>query len=481
MQNTLLISILQKFSSVERHRWIDYLQSDYHCTNQKLRRLALIIMKQIRDWEQPRLTKQECWSKLFPSKPYQEKSLNNYVSDLLQHTYQFLSHERLKEQTDLQFEMQIKHLLDLNLTKQADRTLRRWKRLSGANKGADALFVRQAQARFEDTIGLMGSRRQHTRALQEQSRHLDHYYALQQLINYCGMLSRQSIIQGDYELPYLKEILRRYDANEQELQAEPAISVYVALVKLLQQNSTEEEFKALEQQLHQHPDALPDSERKMAYNFLLNYCIRQINRGQTHFYASVFNIYQNLLKEGLLLQDGYLTQWTYTNIITTASRLKAWDWTENFIHQYRTQLPQKDQHNAYYYNLSALRYEKGDYKEALQGLNEVEFTDAFYQMAAKTIQLKIYYLLQEADAFRALLFASRQFIVRNRQLSTAKKQTYQNFLKLLGRLFDLRYEQPFWNAVKWQKRFSQLEERLDNPKYSASSKDWIRAELQLLS
>lgn len=480
MENTLLISLLRRLSADQRSNWGLFINSDFHCRNQVLRQLATTILNNVRDWESPSFSKEDCWAVLFPKTPFEETKLNNHISDLLQFTYQFLSHERLKTSQNLQFELQVSQLLDLNLTKHAERILRKWKRQSSANQGTEALRVRQLQARFDDVIDLRGSKRQHTQALQEQSRHLDQCYALQQLINYCGMLSRQSIVQGEYELTYLAEILRRYGADEQGLQTEPAIAIYVALAQLLQEHSSEDEFKQLEALLEQFPKALPSNDRKTVYNFLLNYCIRQINRGQTHFYQSVFNIYKNLLTEGLLLQDGFLTQWTYTNIITTASRLQAWEWTEDFIHRYRNALPKKDRHNAFHYNLSALRYERGDYSEALQGLHEVEFTDAFYQMAAKTIQLKIYYLLQEAEAFRALLFASRHFILRNRQLSTTKKQAYQNFLILLGRLFDLRYERPYWNATKWEKRKSQLLERLENRTYSANNKDWIRKELREL-
>jgi len=117
----------------------------------------------------------------------------------------------------------------------------------------------------------------------------------------------------------------------------------------------------------------------------------------------------------------------------------------------------------------------------LRGLHNIEFTDAFYQLAAKTIQLKIYYLQQEHEAFSALVFASRQFVLRNRQLSTAKKQACQNFLKLIRRLFDLRHQRPYWPAEKWEQRRTQLLERLDNAKYSANNKDWIRGEVALLS
>ncbi|MEL6832803.1 MAG: hypothetical protein AAFP77_07415 [Bacteroidota bacterium] len=481
MRNTLLAKVLDTLSNTEREDWLRYVYSDCYCTSAILRQLAAHLRQAAFNWEEPATGKEHTWKQLFPGRSYREASLNNYISDLLQLTYDFLGQQQYLKQQDLQYELKIEQLLDRNLLKPAQRLYRKWVQQSSQARGAEAFRVRQIQAQYADVINLMDSKRQHSTAIQDQSRYLDQYYALQQLILYCGMLSRQSIVQGTYELPYLEEILKRYQNNQQGLQEEPAIGIYVALAQLLQEDSTIEDFRALQDRLQQYPDALPEEERKTAYNFLLNYCIRQINRGQTHFYQSVFDIYQELLAARLLLHDGHLTQWTYTNIITTASRLKAWEWTENFIHTYRDQLPAKDRYNAYHYNICALRYEMGQYDEALRGLHNIEFTDAFYQLAAKTIQLKIYYLQQEHEAFSALVFASRQFVLRNRQLSTAKKQAYQNFLKLIRRLFDLRHQRPYWPAEKWEQRRTQLLERLDNAKYSANNKDWIRGEVALLS
>ena len=480
MKNTILFSILERLTESELEAWLRFVASDYHCSNSKVHSLSQLIANYQPRWDHPKLEKQAAWKQLFPGKTYREASMNNYVSDLLQLTYQFLAHQQLQQQSDLQYELQIQQLLDRNLTKPAERLYKKWLKLSSDAKGAEALRIRQVQARYQDTFGLLASRRKHINALQDQSSYLDQYYALQQLINYCGMLSRQSIVQGHYELSYLEEILRRYRNNEQGLQEVPAIGIYVALVQLLHEDSSEEDFRALQERLHRDADTLPESEQKTVYNFLLNYCIRQINRGQPHYYQAVFSIYQDLLSTGLLLQDGRLTQWTYTNIITAASRLKAWDWTEAFINDYRDLLPAKDRYNAFHYNISALRYERGQYDEALQGLHQVEFTDAFYQLAAKTIQLKIYYRQEEVEAFQALVFASKQFVMRNRQLSAAKKQAYQNFLKLIRRLFDLRTQQPYWNTAKWEQRYAQLQERLTNQNYSANNKDWLKGELQLL-
>ncbi|MCB0589081.1 MAG: hypothetical protein KDD06_27580, partial [Phaeodactylibacter sp.] len=80
------------------------------------------------------------------------------------------------------------------------------------------------------------------------------------------------------------------------------------------------------------------------------------------------------------------------------------------------------------------------YHQALQSLQGVEFSDAFYHMAAKIIQLKSYYELEETEPFFSLLEASRKYIRRNRQLSDYQKQSNSGFLKIAGKLKNLRLQ-----------------------------------------
>ena len=72
-------------------------------------------------------------------------------------------------------------------------------------------------------------------------------------------------------------------------------------------------------------------------------------------------------------------------------------------------------------------------------LHNVEFTDAFYHLSAKLIQLKTYYLLAENEALLALINATRRFVQRNRQLSDYQKKSSLNFLHILQLLSQLRY------------------------------------------
>ncbi|WP_367389224.1 hypothetical protein [Lewinella sp. LCG006] len=482
MKNNLLSQILHKFSPPQLKAWSAYCQSPYHLTNKHLQNLSVLLLEYFQRESYQLLDKATLWQQLHPDQPYRASTMNNYLSDLLQATYAFLAHNELQNNEDIAYPLQIQALLDLGLVIPAQRILKKWQKkwADFPEEGATSLNIRYQIAGFEDTISLLASKRKHNSALQRKSQLLDQYYTLEQLVNYCNMLSRQHIVQGQYELSYLKEVFQKAAAVDQQMQYQSAINIYLALARLLQSEDDDHSFSDMEKQLEIYPEALPPEEKRTVYNFLLNYCVQRINMGETHYYQKVLTIYRKLLDEQLLLRDQRISQWTYTNIVTSGSRLKAWEWTEHFLESYRTFLPPQDQYNAYHYNLAALRYEQAQYDKALQGLHQVEFTDAFYHLGAKSIQLKIYYHKEETASFQALIFATRQFVTRNRQLSSLKKNAYLNFLKLIKQLYDLRYESKYWKSEKQQHRMQKLQDRLSNKAYSANYKDWLAEEREKL-
>ena len=149
-------------------------------------------------------------------------------------------------------------------------------------------------------------------------------------------------------------------------------------------------YFALKVNLEQNLNRFPIKELLEIYSYLLNYCIRSINKGQLEFYQETLDLYQILLKEKIIFKNNYLIQWHYKNIITVGVRLKAFEWTENFIHQYKKYLPPHERENAYAYNLAVFYYSTQQYKAALQLIYDVKFVDVTYYVGVKTIQLKSY-------------------------------------------------------------------------------------------
>ncbi len=134
------------------------------------------------------------------------------------------------------------------------------------------------------------------------------------------------------------------------------------------------------------------------------------------------------------------------------------------------------QHNVFTYNLASLYYERGDYRQALQLLHEVEFTDAFYHVAAKLIQLKSYFELDETDAFFALVEAARKYLQRNRQLSEYQKKSNASFLRFATRIYNLRIQRGALTRGEFAQAHRRLSDRLAAAEPLAN-KEWLQAAL----
>ena len=185
-----------------------------------------------------------------------------------------------------------------------------------------------------------------------------------------------------------------------------------------------------------------------------------INFGHSAFYREILDLYKVLLERKIIFKNNYLTQWSYINIVTAGIRLKDYSWTEEFIQNYKDFLLPEVRHNVYTYNLVALYFERKDYQQALQLLHSVEFTDAFYHLSAKIIQLKSYYELDEMEAFFALIETTKKYLSRNRQLSSYQKVSNTNFLKLANRIYNLRLKAFSSRGNNFQKHWKQLKKEL---------------------
>ncbi len=159
-----------------------------------------------------------------------------------------------------------------------------------------------------------------------------------------------------------------------------------------------------------------------------------MRENEEQYVEEALNIYLKTIKSGLLIEKGFLSPWTYKNVIKLGLRLQRYDWTETFILKYNPNISEAFRSNSLHLNLADLYYYKKDYDRALSNLTKVEFSDIFYTLQAKVMLLKIYYETKEEEALHSLIASFRIFLKRNKLISNNVRETYQNFTTLLQRL-----------------------------------------------
>jgi hypothetical protein len=99
-------------------------------------------------------------------------------------------------------------------------------------------------------------------------------------------------------------------------------------------------------------------------------------------------------------------------------------------------------------------------------LLKVEFNDVYYHLDSKSLLMKVYFELDEYDAFASLVDAFKIYLRRNQTISEVQKKTYHNFILLINKLMKFKLNRSAPNAA-FMEELEQLRPAADIP--------WLRS------
>ncbi len=274
--------------------------------------------------------------------------------------------------------------------------------------------------------------------LQATSDALDHYYALEKTRHLWEMINMEAMVQHRYDMG-LGMALQNWLAEEPDrFEQAPILEIYrLSLLLLTDYEQTDSYFK-LKTLLQQHEALLTTSDLQDLYTSLLNFCTRRLNQfADENFRREYFQLNQELLRKGWLLQNGQVSVWRYINLVASGLRLGEADWVGDFIEAYRPHLPKELQHNIYHYSLGQFYYYQEQLDEAQRNLALVSFEEPTFNIGVRLLLAQIYYDADEIDLLFNQLEANRLFLIRDSTISDQRKEQmhqFQLFLRRLARL-----------------------------------------------
>lgn len=484
MYSSKLIKVLKSLSKAEKKQFSAWISSDFINTNENIKQFAFILLELSTSFNgqllAEALDKKKLFKKVFPKLRFNNLKINNLISDTYISLCDFLSYQNFQNSRQLarlclMDELQQKELNEI-VEQEAKKFEQEQQKLTIRNSSFyfdEYLFYKQG-----DTLFLSKPNRKADPNLQLKNDNLDLFYFSTKLKIACDMMSRNAVIQANYDASFLTEIVDNYHLNSLEYEQIPAISIYYNVLQMLKNQEDNQYYHQVKSQLADNLNKFPNEELRTLYDYLRNYCIRKLNSGETKYYQEVLNLYQFLLENKIIFKNGYLSEWDYKNIITVGLRLQSYEWTENFIKLYKESLPKLVRQNAFIYNLASFYYETHAYKKSLQLLHEVKFTDTSYHLGAKIIQLKSYYELEETEPFYALTDAFQIYVKRSRQLSDYRKTAYLNLIKITKKVYKLKEQKGIIAKSTWQSRYEKVQLYIDSQRIA--NKDWIENELGII-
>ena len=481
MENSKLFNVYQSLTKQEAKRFYRMVQSAYQ-KEHRIVRLISYLIKYHDQWGQTKYWKKEKIYKAVFGKdtPYNDLKLRETYSGLYAELKRFIMQEELKSDDFFAQLYLVRSLRKRKANKAYNAERGKLQERLNQHGAQDAEFYQKSFLVAKEDRLHHGQ--QHLRvfdkALQEMLDALDAFYFSLKLRESCEMLNLERIQGKEYKRPFLDDLVALLERENSEQGLSSSVEVYLTIYRSLTEGE-EVYFDRMQEHLGQLEGVFTEAERRGVFTYMLNFCISKVNRGQQSYYPKLLDLYLLGVDKGLILDQDSLHHNHYKSMVTIAIRMKRYEMAESILEDYRHLIHPNWQENAYFLNLSDIRFAQKKYDLVLDTLNRVEFTDGRMAASAKKTQLQTYYHLREETSLPYLINAIKIFIKRNKELPDMYKEYYLNFVKAFQRLVDIDWKRDYMDHKKRIEKIEQIHSYVEgNPMFD---KVWLRSQIVRLN
>ena len=482
MHSSKLLDIIQLLNRKELLSFQQYLSSDYfnHGTEkQDLLQLFLLIRNHFDDLKHPALQKKAVFEVLYPRKAFNSGKLDKLMSALLHALTIFLGQQHYGLEKSI-IPQQLAFVNLLQNRKSANHARYYFKKL---NKTIEQLELNDGEYYFNKYLIEKERFRQiglEEKSLQKQDhsktyQSLDIFYLITRLEHACYLLSEHKF-RKPLKLEGLTTFLDNIKADFVKTGSfeNPLVDVYYRIYEMLKSDREEPEyFNQIQRLMDREFDNIPFSTFKTLSAILRNYKIAHYNKSSQTSTQELFDLYKKHLEQGLVNYSSGIHPTTYKNVVTMGLRAEAYDWVNNFIHQFKDKIEGKPPESDFYqFNLAKYKFAIKEYDQALDLISQ-SFGEIYLKIAAKILELKILFetdsqiLSSRIDAFK--LFIHR---LSPSEVIASKKKSSQAFVNILRQLANQ-------NTQMDQKKLKRIQSKVTQNEM-ISARDWLLSTLDRL-
>ncbi len=442
MISSKLIDLLKTFSEEEFRKFGLYVSSPYFNKENIQVKFYAVLKKYYPDFENRNFEKEKVFRKLYPEKKYNDGVMRNILSTMLQLAEDFLRDQNLrKNEFNLELSL-MKELDERKMDKLFEKAEIETERLLENRAAKDENY-------YYDKYLLLSEKRAN-RSMQKSSLYgtelllneISESLAVFFMINTLRTItqlansnfnmfstSNSVIFANEIEMYLDKEFLKYKDVTY--------IRFYYNAFKLAK-TKEEKYFFALRTIADSDYEKLTILEKRGIFTLLTNYCYYMIGRGDLKFRKEHFLIHKENIESGNYKGDmPYLSHILYLNVIVTGIEAGELSWVEQFIEQYKDELDEINRENTYNFSHALLNYHHKNYDKALLQASKVKTDDHSYKHQLKSLYLKIYFEMNDAEPFYSHIDSYKHFLQNDKNISEQMKLSLLNYVNFSKRLFDI--------------------------------------------
>ncbi len=459
-----VIEFLKMLDNWEMNQFSEFVNSPFFNKHVETKTAFGFIAQQIK--KRKAIDKKSLFQQLYPEQTYDVQKISNILSYIMKLLEQFISFKQ-QQQTD-------KSSSQLNLLRfLSERSSNHYfeQEFRNIKKHQENALNSFYAYQLYDEHELNRKKRNQSESIELSNNFLDVFYFKEKFRLGCNMQSRKNVVANQFDFS-LFDILEKFIQTHPEIiRSNNNLHVYYLSYKLI---VTENEvfYFELKDFLQKKELKISKENKKEIYNYLQNYIIKRINNGARKFLEELYVLYLRTLENGIIFNNGFLSQWEYKNIVTTGCRLGKFEWTKNFIVAYKNRLEPSIADNAYQFNLASFYNYLKQHDKTLEVLRDVQFNDVYYYLNTNVLLIRSYFGLAEHELLLQLLDTFRIYLLRNKKMSTYQKKLYKNLIMYSKKLSLLEQHKNNYSKPEYEERKIKIHEQIKNKKDTIAL-DWL--------
>lgn len=445
MKNSKLVSLLSKLSQKEFKDFGKFIKSPYFNSNSNIIKLYDLIAKYFPDFNNPKLTKENIYSFIYPGEKYNDSTVRGLLSSALKLGEEFLSVNFLRENENHHKEFLLTQLCRKKIFDLFNIHLKntRAELEEVSSKDEDYFYLKY---RIETQISTIESKSYipltqkdipgdtHT----NDTDNLINYFLISLMKRYNYLLTKTGSLNVSLDLKFFDEVMQYL--HKTDLSKIPVLNYHYNRAMLYLSGMDKKYYTELEKILYDDFENLDHSERYNIFANLQNYCV-QASRDKSENTSEIqYKLYEFAIEKDILTfsNDEPLHHIMFANIVANAISLNKIKETREFIEKYKFRLAPERAESAVNLNMAKVYFKEKNYKEALSSLSVVRQDDVFYKVAMKNLYAMIYYESSLTEELFLLLDSYRSFLSSNVVIGEKLKDNHFNFVSTLTKLLKLK-------------------------------------------
>ena len=128
----------------------------------------------------------------------------------------------------------------------------------------------------------------------------------------------------------------------------------------------------------------------------------------------------------------------YRNAIMYSTSFRKFDWADDFIDNYTSELQHEYRDNMKYYSKAVVTFGKGEFEKSLEHISKVKYDLTRLKVDVKILMLKIYYELNLEDPAHSLIDTFKHYASDSKEIADETRSSIKNFVKCYSKILKLK-------------------------------------------